>query len=148
MSVSTQSHDNSAPLPEKNYYQLLGVEKKSFDHEIAASFRKLAITLHPAKNIAQSAQYNMIFSEICEAYEVLSNPALRDIYDKYGESFLKNGIPDGRGNYKGGYQFSGDMDKIFEAYFGTANVHKVCLDEANSQMTLEDTEHLKARYTS
>lgn len=117
----------SQALPEKDYYKILGTHKNAFDHEIAECFRKLALTMHPQK-IGQenkernnSAQYNFIYSEICEAYEVLSNQALRDIYDKYGENILKNGFPDGKGNFKGGFNFSGDIASIFMNFFGTRN---------------------------
>lgn len=98
--------------------------------------------MHPDKvaqgpNEAKRAQYNFIYAEICEAYEVLSDSTLRDIYDKYGENTLKNGVPDGRGGYKGGYTFSGDLEGIFYAFFGTRNPQSVCLDlEDNSNLRI------------
>jgi DnaJ-class molecular chaperone len=57
----------------KNYYKLLGVPKDAPASEISARFRLLAITYHPEKNTDNMAQANFIFSEVCEAFEVLIN---------------------------------------------------------------------------
>ena len=57
----------------KNYYDILGVAPSVSTCEIASNFRKLALTYHPEKNKTNMAQCNFIFSEVCEAYEVLSN---------------------------------------------------------------------------
>ena len=56
----------------KNYYEILCVGQFEPDSKINAAFRKLAIENHPKKNPKKMAQFNFIFSEICEAYEVLS----------------------------------------------------------------------------
>jgi len=56
----------------------------------------------------------------------LSLEELRDIYDRYGEEILKNGVPAAAG--KGGYLFSGDTNRIFEKFFGTANPFTITLD--------------------
>ena len=56
----------------KDYYAVLGVSPQASDAEIAAKFRVLALTYHPEKNTENMAQANFIFSEVCEAYEVLS----------------------------------------------------------------------------
>lgn len=47
-----------------------------------------------------------MFSKLCEAYEVLSTPELKDVYDNFGEKVLKNGLPSGTGHP--GYAFNGD----------------------------------------
>ena len=57
----------------KNYYALLGVSPVASEAEIASKFRVLAFTYHPEKNKANMAQANYVFSQVCEAYEVLSN---------------------------------------------------------------------------
>ena len=75
----------------KNYYQTLGVSANASYQEIAKQFRVLAITYHPLKNTENMAQANYKFCEICEAFEVLSTPQLREAYDRYGEETLKNG---------------------------------------------------------
>ena len=78
----------------KDYYSILGVDHKAPESEIAKKFRVLALAYHPDKNIHLMAKSNYHFSEISEAYEVLSNPSLREIYDRFGEELLKAGIPD------------------------------------------------------
>ena len=57
----------------KDYYSELGVTADAPFQEIAAAFRKLAITYHPLRNTDKMAQANYRFCQICEAYEVLSN---------------------------------------------------------------------------
>ncbi len=57
----------------KNYYALLGVHSQAPETEIAKRFRILALTYHPEKHVGHMAKYNYIFSEVCEAYEVLSD---------------------------------------------------------------------------
>ena len=74
------------------------------------------------------------FSEICEAYEVLSNYELRDIYDKFGETLMKSGVPDNKLGYRGGYKFQGNSFEIFEKFFGTSNPFTVSLDTYGNQV--------------
>jgi DnaJ-class molecular chaperone len=92
----------------------------------------LALTYHPDKNPERMAQVNFKFCQICEAFEVLSTPELRDAYDRYGEKVLKKGIPGGQQAYR----FSGDAFEIFENFFGTANPHNIALDNEGKQIQL------------
>jgi DnaJ-class molecular chaperone len=109
----------------KNYYEILGVPPTAPSSQIASSFRVLALTYHPSKQTdpTQVAPSNYRFAEVCEAYEVLSNLELREIYDRYGEELLKSGIPPEKAEggskknpavTKGGYKFSGNTNMIFE----------------------------------
>ena len=65
----------------------------------------MASYTHPDKNKAngQFALATFAFTEICEAYEVLSTPELKQIYDKYGEDLMKAGVPDKKYGFKAGY---------------------------------------------
>lgn len=53
---------------------------------------------------------------------------MRNIFDRYGEEILKNGVPEANGNFKGGYRFSGNSLEIFEKFFGTSNPFTIALD--------------------
>jgi len=66
------------------YYEILGVSPVASSGEIKAGYRKMAMTWHPDKNSDPKASEK--FKEISLAYEVLSNPEKRDIYDKLGEA--------------------------------------------------------------
>ena len=91
----------------KNYYSVLGCGSNASQPEIAQCFRVLALINHPDKNKNNGnlAQATFAFSEICEAYEVLSTPELKENYDKFGGALMKNGIPDRKYGFKAGYQF-------------------------------------------
>ena len=74
----------------KDYYKVLGVTKGASDDQIKKSYRKLAMKYHPDKNSAPGAEEK--FKEIGEAYDVLSDPKKKQIYDQYGEDGLKGGM--------------------------------------------------------
>lgn len=67
----------------KDYYCILGIEKGASDEDIKKAYRKQALRFHPDKN--KSPQAEEKFKEVAEAYEVLSDPKKREIYDQFGE---------------------------------------------------------------
>lgn len=67
----------------KDYYKTLGISKGATDEDIKKAYRKQALKWHPDKNKSAAAEEK--FKEIAEAYEVLSDPKKREIYDQYGE---------------------------------------------------------------
>lgn len=67
----------------KDYYKILGIPSGSNEDEIKKAYRKMALKFHPDKNKDPNAEDK--FKEIAEAYEVLSDPKKRVIYDQYGE---------------------------------------------------------------
>lgn len=91
----------------KDYYSILGVHRNASNLEIAGQYRILALSTHPDKNKdnGQLALSTYAFSEICEAYEVLSTPELREVYDKYGEGLMKSGVPHKKLGFSAGYTF-------------------------------------------
>ena len=111
------------PLLLESYYDSLGLTRTADADEIKKAFRKLSLKYHPDRAVGMSkAEAEVLFSKIAEAYEVLSNPARRAIYDQYGERGLKEGVPDNKGNLKGGkYRFNNNAIDIFTAFFGTSS---------------------------
>ena len=75
----------------KDYYKVLGVDRKSTEKEMKKKYRKLALKWHPDKNPNNQEEATEKFAEISEAYEVLSDPEKRRIYDQVGEEGLKGG---------------------------------------------------------
>jgi molecular chaperone DnaJ len=102
----------------KDYYNVLGVEKKATTDDIKKAFRKLAHKYHPDKGGGDEAK----FKEITEAYSVLGDDKKRREYDTYGQSFTSQGsAPNGAGGF-GGFDFQGangaefDFGDIFEGF--------------------------------
>ena len=86
----------------KNYYDILGVDKKATPEEIKSAYRKLAMKYHPDRNQG-NAEAAEKFKEINEAHEVLSDETKRKNYDTYGTA---DGNMGGFGGFGGG-GFSG-----------------------------------------
>merc|ERR1711936_617258 len=84
----------------KDYYKVLGVARGASDEEIKKCYRKLALKYHPDKNHTPGAEEK--FKEIGEAYDVLSDPKKKQIYDTYGEDGLKGGMGQPSGNTTAG----------------------------------------------
>lgn len=71
---------------EGDYYQILGITKPSDPSEIKRAYHKMALCWHPDKN--QSPHASEQFKKISEAYDILSTPEKKEIYDKYGQDGL------------------------------------------------------------
>lgn len=70
-----------------DYYKVLGIDKKATDAEIKKAYRKMARKLHPDLNPNDSTAKQK-FQQVNEANEVLSDPAKRVKYDKYGKDWM------------------------------------------------------------
>ncbi len=82
----------------KDYYKILGVERKASEQEIKRAYRKLALKYHPDRN-PNNKQAEDKFKEINEAYQVLSDAEKRSRYDQLGDSYSswqqRGGAPGG-----------------------------------------------------
>lgn len=73
-----------------DYYSILKVDRTASEDDLKKSYRRLAMKWHPDKNPGNKVYAEAKFKQICEAYEVLSDPHKRPVYDRYGEEGLKD----------------------------------------------------------
>ena len=99
----------------KNYYEILGVDKKATAAEIKSAYRKLAMKYHPDRNQG-NAEAAEKFKEINEANETLSDEQKRAAYDYELEHPSMGGFGGGFGGFNGG-GFE-DISDIFSSFFG------------------------------
>ncbi len=126
----------------RDYYDILGVTKSATEAELKSAYRKLALKWHPDRNQDKKEEAEKQFKEINEAYQVLSDPKKKQMYDQLGHSAFEQsggGAAGGGGNpFAGGFRqggpFSwsynsagggqqpdfdvGDPFEIFEQFFG------------------------------
>mmetsp|Transcript_7095 Transcript_7095/g.20199 ORF Transcript_7095/g.20199 Transcript_7095/m.20199 type:complete len:238 (-) Transcript_7095:66-779(-) len=99
----------------EGYYEVLGVPPSASDDEIKKAYRKLALKWHPDKNPQNKAEAEQMFKKVSEAYQVLSDPQQRSLYDRGGKQAVGGGFGGGRGDPFGGMD---DAFSIFERFFG------------------------------
>ena len=96
----------STMATQRDYYEVLGVERTASGNEIASAYRKLAIKYHPDKNPGDEEAIER-FKEAAEAFEVLSDQDKRSRYDRYGHAGV---------NGRAGAHHFNDVNDIFAAF--------------------------------
>jgi len=110
----------------RDYYEVLGVSRNATPEEIKRAYRKLAIQYHPDRVPPEKREEaEEKFKEISEAYEVLSDPEKRRLYDMYGHQGVSQTFQGGDFSWQDFSHFDdlrdifgGGWSRIFEEFFG------------------------------
>ena len=102
-------------MSKRDCYEVLGVARTAEAEEIKKAYRKLALKHHPDKNPGDKAAEEK-FKELGEAYEILSDPQKRALYDEHGHAAF-----DRRSGAYGGGAFHDPFD-IFREVFGGGGI--------------------------
>lgn len=102
---------------ERDLYEVLGVGRDADKKAIKAAYRKLARQYHPDVNKEAGAEQR--FKDVSRAYEVLSDPEKKKLYDQFGEAGLGGGAGGAGGpGGMGGFGGSSNPFDVFEQFFG------------------------------
>lgn len=99
-------------MAKRDYYEILGIARSAQPEELKKAYRKLAVQFHPDKN-AGDKKAEERFKELSEAYEILSDPQKRQMYDQFGHAATGAG---GGGGFHS--QGEGSINDIFGDIFG------------------------------
>jgi len=128
-----------APV-EMEYYDLLGVTPEFTDTDLKKAYRRQAMKYHPDKNPSPEAEE--MFKNVSKAYQVLSDPNLRAVYDKNGKTMAdKEGgvnMEDAAGFFAN--VFGGER---FREYIGEISLMKEMTSVASTMMTEEEKAELE-----
>ncbi|XP_062160307.1 uncharacterized protein LOC133867575 [Alnus glutinosa] len=104
-----------------DYYNILKVSRNASEEDLKKAYKRLAMKWHPDKNPASKREAEAKFKQISEAYDVLSDPQKRQIYDVYGEEGLQAvefASPNSAGGPSGFRWNPRDAEDIFAEFFG------------------------------
>ncbi len=101
-------------MSKSDYYEVLGVSKDASERDIKKAYKRLAMKYHPDRT-AGDKELESKFKEVKEAYEVLTDPQKRQMYDQYGHAAFDQNGGGGHGGFGGGH---GDFGDIFGDVFG------------------------------
>lgn len=112
----------------RDYYEILGVARDADDSTIKKAYRKLAKKYHPDTNVG-NRQAEEKFKEVTEAYDILSDPEKRKLYDRFGHGAFDSSAAGNTDPHQNAYGFGGtgaheyhfegsDIDDILKNFFG------------------------------
>lgn len=105
-----------------DYYSVLKVGRNASEDDLKKAYRKLAMKWHPDKNLSNKKESEAKFKKISEAYEVLSDPHKRSIYDQYGEEGLKDmPVDTSPRGYRSSRFNPKNAQDVFSEFFGEFN---------------------------
>ncbi len=108
-------------MSNKDFYELLGIERSANADEIKKAYRKLAMKYHPDQN-KDNPEAEEKFKEINEAYDILKDEQKRSAYDRYGPSAFDGSMGSGgfsAGGGMGGAAFSDIFEDMFGDFMGS-----------------------------
>ena len=104
-------------MAKRDYYEVLGVARNAGEADIKKAYRRLAMKYHPDRNPGDSAAEER-FKEAKEAYEVLTEPQKRALYDQHGHDGVEAMRQGGGAGGFGGADFGDIFGEVFGDIFG------------------------------
>lgn len=119
-------------MSKRDYYEVLGIAKSASDEDIKKAYRKLASKYHPDKlTEADKASGEAKFKEAKEAYETLSDPEKKAIYDQHGHTDARNSFGHGRTHTYHSNTFDEDFGDVFATIFKNGGFDSVFTNRNN-----------------
>ena len=111
----------------RDYYEVLGISRSADKDAIKKAYRKMAKKYHPDSN-AGNPDAEEKFKEVTEAYNVLSDPEKKKLYDQFGHAAFEEGAG-GAGYGEGGFNRNGGFDGSGFSGFGGLEIVIAVLTE-------------------
>jgi curved DNA-binding protein CbpA len=108
----------------KDYYKILELDRNATPEQIKKNFKKLSLKYHPDKNKKNPEVAKQKFIEVANAYEVLSDPDKKKIYDIHGEEAVNEHTARQNSGQGGGFNMGGSFEDIFNQFFSGGGGHR------------------------